>query len=57
MLGAMIGQLIDRKKAKKNPPAHLDDPEIVELGDKALRALPNMRMPCFLARAFKKTKA
>ena len=39
LVGALIGRMIDRNKAKKAPPAHLDDPEIVELGDKLRRAL------------------
>jgi hypothetical protein len=39
LVGAFIGQMIDRNKAKKAPPAHLDDPEIVELGDKLRRSL------------------
>jgi hypothetical protein len=39
LVGAMIGQWIDKNKAKKNPPTHLDDPEIVGLDDKARRAL------------------
>jgi hypothetical protein len=44
LVGALIGQMIDRNKAKKDPPAHLDDPEIVELGDKTRRALLTTRL-------------
>ncbi len=39
LVGALIGHFIDKHKGKKNAPAHLDDPEIVELGEKVRHQL------------------
>jgi hypothetical protein len=36
LVGFMIGRFFDRRKAKTQPPAHLQDPEIAGLGEKVL---------------------
>ena len=39
LLGYLIVDFIDKQKAQKNPPAHLEDPEIAQLGDRVRRDL------------------
>src|ERR1043166_760251 len=39
LIGFLIGQFIANKKAEKNPPAHLNDPEIQSLDQKLRRKL------------------
>jgi hypothetical protein len=34
LVGYLIGRFFDRRKAKRQPPEHLQDPEIAGLGDK-----------------------
>jgi len=40
----LVGLAMDRRRARKNPPAHLDDPEFAAMGDKLPRALLTTRL-------------
>lgn len=44
LLGYFIGRYFERRKAKKQPPAHLQDPEIASLGAKVQDSLLTTRL-------------
>jgi hypothetical protein len=44
LIGYLIGQYLDRRKAKRNPPEHLQDLEIAGLEDKVRNTLLTTRL-------------
>jgi len=60
LVGILIGQYLSRKRAKKNPPAHLGDPEIQALDEKSRKRVLNtlllVKMPVDPATAVQETR-